>query len=344
MKSGRRIKVLVVDDASFMRKALTDILAGDEEIDVVGAAKQGQEALEFIEAHDPDVITMDVDMPVMDGITAVKHLMIRQRKPVVMISSLGYQGMVALNAFRLGAVDFFPKPSGAVSLNIKEGADELCRIIKQAAMISPDTIRRVRLNLQQSERVNPAPANGMVIVFAMLGAAGNMIRLFANLKPSTNLAFLVATDIPIAIADPYAVALSELLSWRFYTNRLTDFISCSLGCGEVTISTVLENDGLCAFKDDDLSVELSEFATIFTGKADRCLAVVLGGEKSCAIERINDVSQCCEALLALSPIRCVYGSASEISLSSTDKALQVNSEEELYRQIEAFGRKLKLAN
>lgn len=344
MKEGQKIKVLVVDDASFMRRALTDILSNDEEIEVIGVAKQGQEALELIEAHDPDVITMDVDMPVMDGITTVKRLMIRQRKPVVMISSLGYQGMITLNAFRLGAVDFFPKPSGAVSLNIKEGAEELRRVIKQAAMISPDTIRRVRLNLQQAEKSVPAAANGYVVVFALRGASGNMIRMFANLKPSTGLTFLVATDIPTAIANPYSQALSELLSWHFQTNKLADFMSCQLESGEVTMATVLENDGLCAFKDDDMSVELSEFTTIFAGKPEKCMAVVVGGENNCAIARIDEVSQGCDVLLALSPERCVYGAASETVLAAQIGAQKIDSEEELYRQIEAFGNRLKPAN
>ncbi len=115
-----KIKVLIVDDASFMVKALTNILKSDSGIEVVGNAKNGREALEKIRQLRPDVVTLDVDMPIMDGISAVRHIMINEPVPIVMLSSLFDHGEITFEALRLGVVDFLPKPSGAISRSWKQ--------------------------------------------------------------------------------------------------------------------------------------------------------------------------------------------------------------------------------
>ncbi|MFD2925543.1 protein-glutamate methylesterase/protein-glutamine glutaminase [Halobacillus naozhouensis] len=120
------IKVLVVDDSAFMRKMITDLLEKDKRIKVVGTARNGKESL--IKAKDllPDVITMDIEMPVMDGLTALAHMMKEKPKPVVMLSSLTSEGADStLKAMSLGAVDFVLKPSGSISLDIEKVEKEL---------------------------------------------------------------------------------------------------------------------------------------------------------------------------------------------------------------------------
>lgn len=104
------VSVLVVDDSGFFRKRLSEILASTGELEVVATASNGQEALRLVEAHRPDVITMDYEMPVMDGITAVRRIMEARPTPVLMFSSLTYEGArVTLDALDAGAVDFLPK-------------------------------------------------------------------------------------------------------------------------------------------------------------------------------------------------------------------------------------------
>ncbi|SEA49129.1 protein-glutamate methylesterase/protein-glutamine glutaminase [Alkalimonas amylolytica] len=104
------IKVLVVDDSSFFRRRLTEILNADAELDVIDTANNGQQAVEKAIALKPDVITMDIEMPVMDGITAVREIMKQQRIPILMFSSLTHEGAKAtLDALDAGAVDFLPK-------------------------------------------------------------------------------------------------------------------------------------------------------------------------------------------------------------------------------------------
>lgn len=104
------IRVLVVDDSSFFRRRLTEILAKDGDIDIIDTAVNGREAVDKALALKPDVITMDVEMPVLDGISAVREIMAQQRIPILMFSSLTHEGAKAtLDALEAGAVDFLPK-------------------------------------------------------------------------------------------------------------------------------------------------------------------------------------------------------------------------------------------
>lgn len=129
----KKIKVLVVDDSSLIRKVITDILSKDLEIEVVGTAKDGKEAIEKAEELRPDVITLDIEMPVMDGLSALRVL--KQKVPhskVIMFSSLTQEGAKAtIEALALGAYDFVPKPSTRSFLeSIKKIEDDLLPKIK----------------------------------------------------------------------------------------------------------------------------------------------------------------------------------------------------------------------
>ncbi|WP_019024248.1 MULTISPECIES: chemotaxis response regulator protein-glutamate methylesterase [unclassified Thioalkalivibrio] len=104
------VKVLVVDDSGFFRRRISEILDADAGIEVVGSAENGEEAIRKVKELDPDVVTMDIEMPVMDGITAVRRIMAENPRPVLMFSSLTTEGAQAtLDALEAGAVDFLPK-------------------------------------------------------------------------------------------------------------------------------------------------------------------------------------------------------------------------------------------
>lgn len=110
------IRVLVVDDSAFMRKVLSDVFAGEPDFSVVDTARNGQDALEKIKKHKPDVVTMDVEMPIMDGISALERIMNECPVPIIMVSSLTRDGANAtIRALELGAVDFVAKASGPIS-------------------------------------------------------------------------------------------------------------------------------------------------------------------------------------------------------------------------------------
>ena len=142
------IKVLVVDDSALMVRLLSEMINRDPELHVIGTASHGYEALQKAKTLQPDVITMDVNMPRMDGLKAVEHIMSTVPTPIVMISSLTQKGAaVTIQALDLGAIDFVPKPSGYVSLDIEELATEIVAKIKLASKI------RVVRTVKQTQRL-----------------------------------------------------------------------------------------------------------------------------------------------------------------------------------------------
>lgn len=142
------IKVLVVDDSALMRRLLTDLLETDPNIKVVGVAHDPFMARDKIKSLNPDVLTLDIEMPKMDGITFLKNLMRLRPMPVVMVSTLTEKGAkVTMRALELGAVDFFAKPKVDLSHGLEEQADELIRKVKAAA----------RARVRSGARSRPAP-------------------------------------------------------------------------------------------------------------------------------------------------------------------------------------------
>src|SRR5882762_2130755 len=147
MQSERKkIRVLVVDDSALMRKLISNLLAKDPEIEGIATAIDGCFALTKVDQLKPDVVTLDVDMPRMDGLTALGEMVSKHHTPVIMLSSLTTRGAaLTMEALGKGAVDFVCKPTGAA--NLEEMADELISKVKAAA----------RANLTQMTE-EPSPA------------------------------------------------------------------------------------------------------------------------------------------------------------------------------------------
>ncbi|BCX69922.1 MULTISPECIES: protein-glutamate methylesterase/protein-glutamine glutaminase [Pseudomonas] len=149
------VKVLVVDDSGFFRRRVSEILSADSNIQVVGTATNGKEAIDQALALKPDVITMDYEMPMMDGITAVRHIMQRCPTPVLMFSSLTHEGArVTLDALDAGAVDFLPKNFEDISRNPEKVKQLLCEKILSIARSN----RRVSAYSAPAPVAAPAPA------------------------------------------------------------------------------------------------------------------------------------------------------------------------------------------
>jgi len=142
------IKVLVVDDSSFFRRRVSEIINGSPALEVIATANNGQEAIDMVIKHKPDVVTMDVEMPVMDGITAVQKIMASNPVPILMFSSLTHQGASAtLDALEAGACDFLPKKFEDIARDKQEAITLLQQRIEMIAS------RRVRKVLEKPEPV-----------------------------------------------------------------------------------------------------------------------------------------------------------------------------------------------
>ncbi len=129
----KKLRVLVVDDSALMRKMMKEILESDPDIEVIATARDGEDALEKARKLEPDVITLDINMPGMDGLTALKYIVKEEICPVVMVSSLTQEGAdITFQALDMGAFDYVAKPGGTISLDLKKVADEIVEKVKAA--------------------------------------------------------------------------------------------------------------------------------------------------------------------------------------------------------------------
>jgi len=150
---AKKIKVLIADDSALMRRVLKDIITSDRRLEVVGAARDGQDLIDKAKEMKPDVITLDINMPRMDGMTALGILMKESIAPVIMVSSLTQQGAeVTMQALELGAFDYVAKPGGTVTADMSSVSQDMIRKIKAAA--SSGVLERLR---SRPSRQKPAP-------------------------------------------------------------------------------------------------------------------------------------------------------------------------------------------
>lgn len=185
--SPRRIRVLVVDDSVFMGMQIARMLNDDDEIEVVGRASDGIEALRRLEDLEPDVVTLDVDMPGMDGITTLKHIMVKRPVPTVMISALTGEGARAtFDALRFGAIDVLPKPSSQRADTMEGQRDVIIAKVKRAAAIGIGRVRYARSATAPGKLSPGGPPDATTRFIGMgagIGGYYSLLKVIPNLGP-----------------------------------------------------------------------------------------------------------------------------------------------------------------
>lgn len=215
-------KVLVIDDSALMRKRLSQMLETRKW--QVSTARNGAQALDMVEACAPDVITLDINMPEMDGLTFLGHLMHRRPTPVVMVSSLTEAGALAtFEALQLGAVDYVHKPDGTVSLDLHRVEEEICAKVAAAArarLLRPGAVRRPA---PAARPQRPAPAAGsapgqtpekLVLVGASTGGPRALEELISALPGDFPAPILICQHMPAAFTGPFAARLDQIAALR----------------------------------------------------------------------------------------------------------------------------------
>jgi two-component system chemotaxis response regulator CheB len=219
----RRIRVLIVDDSALVRGLLSDILAADRSIEVVGVAGDAHVAREKIKALNPDVITLDVEMPKMDGITFLRNLMRLRPMPVVMVSSLTERGAdVTLDALAIGAVDYLSKPKIDLAATLKDYGEELIEKIKTASKASVRALDPRRAATIAARPAHNADAvlpkarspkqlrttDRIIAIGASTGGTEAIKEVLMRLPPDAP-GVVIAQHIPKAFSTPFARRMND---------------------------------------------------------------------------------------------------------------------------------------
>ncbi len=249
---SNKIRVLVVDDSALMRLMISDILNSDKGIEVVATARDGEDGIKKVTELRPDVVTLDIEMPGLDGLHALGYIMSEIPTPVVMLSAFTKKGTEAtFRALEYGAVDFVSKPSGPVSHNIKAVGDELIAKVKVAAgvdlgkleFIRPEKIDRKYLKTKSEKTI---PEIKVVAIGASTGGPRALEKIFCQLDPDIPAGLLVVQHMPKGFTKTFAGRLDRKCMIKVKEAKAGDKIEqgkALIAPGDYHMSITIETTG-----------------------------------------------------------------------------------------------------
>lgn len=220
MPLDKSLKVLIVDDSALMRRQLKQMLESAGDI-TTETARDGQDALERLKIFAPDVVTLDINMPVMDGLTCLSHIMMESPLPVIMVSSLTEKGALAtFEALELGAFDYVNKPGGTVSLNLRNVEQELQAKVRAAVQQRRPISHKVqRRQMHDAQPPAPAPRRSLrnslgcryklVVVGVSTGGPSTLESILRELPEDFPVPIVVAQHMPAHFTKPFAERLDR---------------------------------------------------------------------------------------------------------------------------------------
>jgi len=227
-----KIKVFVVDDSNFMRKIITDMLNSDPQITVIGTASDGRETVEKVKTLNPDVITLDIIMPEMDGLTALEQIMKICPTPVVMFSKVTRDGAEAtLKALEFGAVDFVTKPQdadlGSIKIEIDKVKTELIDKIKIASRIDRNKLKVLYPTTRIREKISNVaePTERMICIGSSAGGPKVLMEIMPQLPYDLNSGVLVAQHMPSFFIKSFTERLSNISKISVREAKIGDIIT-----------------------------------------------------------------------------------------------------------------------
>lgn len=208
----KKITVLIVDDSALVRQLLTDMISQDPEMEVAGVARDGVEAIKMTQELDPDVVTMDIHMPEMDGLTALEYIMKKSPRPVVMLSALVKKGAApTLRALEFGAVDFIAKPS-QFPTSVNEVREDVLDKIKAAARSRAkeiwDRTRKVKPPKRVKVRCEGARGGRLVVMGASAGGPRALAEIIPTLPEDLPASLVIVQHMP----EPFTGSFAERLN------------------------------------------------------------------------------------------------------------------------------------
>lgn len=223
----RPLRVLVVDDSAFNRRTLTDLLAAIPGVEVVGKAADGEEALRLVLSLKPDLVTLDLEMPKMDGFTFLRLVMARQPTPILVVSGRGAKADV-FKALELGALDFIVKPSTTISSDLGKIRSELEEKVAMVRMLRPldhgahgglgqsarEGTATALIRMPRADGSRPAPEDPLprrvVVIGASTGGPPALVEVFSRLPSDLPASVIVAQHMPERFTRTFADRLERL--------------------------------------------------------------------------------------------------------------------------------------
>ena len=211
---AKQIRVLVVDDSAFVRKVVTQMLSRSPAVEVVGAARDGEEALELVERLRPDVLTLDLVMPRMNGVEFLRQQNLRRRVPVVICSIADESGEMALEAFEAGAVEFVQKPTALATERVYEIADELIAKVETAARVGDGRVAPPAVPAPAAPRAPRQQATAartdVVVLGISTGGPQALRQLIPRLPADFPVPVAMVLHMPVGYTEMYAARLNAI--------------------------------------------------------------------------------------------------------------------------------------
>jgi len=206
--------VLVVDDSAFMRSLIAEIVELRSDYSVIGMAADGVEALEMVRVLAPDIVTLDIAMPQMDGLAALARIMDEMPRPVIVISAAGSSDLnaSAVRALELGAVDFVRKPSGPVSIDLLAVREEVMRALDTASIVSfgkPDLAERPTPPKRRAPEREERAATRVVVIAASTGGPRALSEVVSRLPADLDAAVVIVQHMPSDFTGAFAARLNN---------------------------------------------------------------------------------------------------------------------------------------
>jgi two-component system, chemotaxis family, protein-glutamate methylesterase/glutaminase len=294
------VRLLIVDDSKWMRRAICDLIQDASGVVVAGEAGNGAEALELLPKVAPDVITLDVNMPVMDGLTALKHIMIEHPKPTVMLSAYTQEGgRITFDALRYGAIDFIPKPSRLDDADLSDQRERIVRKIMMAASVELEAVRYFR-PVQKSIQVEKTEGSHWKYLFAMgasIGGYSALLKIIPQLRPDLPATYVVTLYTTEADIDPFIRYLDEHSSLKVKRALGGTCLKggvCYIASGEEYVTLRPSNGNLLLevnrrpFPNHQGAINMLMFSIADVMK-DHAIGVILSGSGEDGVEGIGEI-------------------------------------------------------
>ncbi|HHC24874.1 MAG TPA: response regulator [Desulfobacterales bacterium] len=324
------IKLLIVDDSRLMRQVIGKIFESGNNVQVIGEAANGKEALGMIPSLKPDVITLDINMPVMDGLTALKHIMIKHPTPVVMCSTLTQEGAsTTFDTLKFGAVDFIHKPSNQQPETLEEQCETIRKKVTMAAGVEIGAVRYLRPKARAGTSAQGTAYTHIIAICAAEGGYSALLKIIPLLSPALPTVFIAVLYESSGHVDSFVRYLDDNSSVK--VERAIDAVP--IESGVCYIASGDEHVTVHSFYGEYLKVTASPsplhrdaidrlMFSLADVMSERVVGIILSGAGDDGTEGIGEILRMNGVAIVQDPKTCLFKEMA-ISVTNTHKVSHI---------------------